>query len=108
MTQTTIPTKSMSGPEEPAQSLAIKVEDLWRIYESDSQTRVVALGGVNMQIKHGGYVALKGRSGSGKTTLLNCLSGLDTPTSGTVHIYGQEITTMNSAQLTHWRRRTPP
>jgi putative ABC transport system ATP-binding protein len=104
MTQPTLSTKNVSSPADPAQSMAIEVEDLWRVYESDSQTRVIALGGVNMQIEHGGYVALKGRSGSGKTTLLNCLSGLDTPTSGTVHIYGQEITTMNSEQLTQWRR----
>ena len=104
MTQPIPPLKSMSSTAEPSQSKAIEVKDLTRIFESSAQTRVVALGGVNLEIEHGGYVALKGRSGSGKTTLLNCLSGLDTPTSGTVHIYGQEITTMNSEQLTQWRR----
>jgi len=86
------------------ETLAIQVIDLWRTFESESGTKVPALRGVNLAVRHGEYVALKGRSGSGKTTLLNCLSGLDTPSSGSVHIYGQEITRMNSDQLTGWRR----
>mgnify|MGYP000906768316 CR=1 FL=1 len=101
--QADIPVNHIDNPAGP-QGVAIAVNDLWRVYESSAQTKVVALGGVNLEVPHGGYVALKGRSGSGKTTLLNCLSGLDTPTSGTVHIYGQEITGMNSEQLTRWRR----
>jgi putative ABC transport system ATP-binding protein len=104
MTLLPTPLNNMSSPADVSQPMAIEVIDLWRVFESSAQTRVVALGGVNLEIAHGGYVALKGRSGSGKTTLLNCLSGLDVPTSGTVHIYGQEITTMNSEQLTQWRR----
>ncbi len=104
MTQPTPPLQNIRSEANASQSLAIEVKDLWRVYESNTQTKVVALGGVDFEINHGGYVALKGRSGSGKTTLLNCLSGLDIPTSGTVHIYGQEITSMNSKQLTQWRR----
>ncbi|MCB1953920.1 MAG: ABC transporter ATP-binding protein, partial [Rhodocyclaceae bacterium] len=45
-----------------------------------------------------------GRSGSGKTTLLNCISGLDQPTAGTVHVYGQEIGRWPESRRTTWRR----
>jgi len=50
-------------------------------------------------------VALKGRSGSGKTTLLNCLGGLDSPTSGMVRIFDQDISAFKGEQLTQWRRK---
>jgi ABC-type lipoprotein export system ATPase subunit len=82
----------------------VKAEDLWRTYKRGSQQEVSALRGVNLSIGAGRFVALKGRSGSGKTTLLNCIGGLDRPTSGVVHVFGQDISQMNDKQLTQWRR----
>ena len=82
----------------------IEAEDLWRTYKRGSQQEVVALRGVNLQVKTGQFVALQGRSGSGKTTLLNCICGLDRPSSGVVRVFGAELSMLNENQITHWRR----
>lgn len=85
------------------QIYAIRTDDLWRIYKLGDQ-EIPALQGINLRIKPGQFISLKGRSGSGKTTLLNCLGGLDQPTKGTVSIFGEEIGRWNERQLTAWRR----
>ena len=83
---------------------AIETHDLWRIYRTGAQ-EIPALRGVSLAVESGHFVAVKGRSGSGKTTLLNCLGGLDHPTSGSVHIFGRDISTLGDRELTHWRRK---
>ncbi len=83
--------------------LAIETRDLERVYRRGQQA-VRALDGVDLEIGAGRFVAIKGRSGSGKTTLLNCISGLDQPTAGTVHVYGQEIGRWPESRRTTWRR----
>ena len=50
-------------------------------------------------------VAIVGTSGSGKSTLLHMMGGLDTPTSGTVIVRGEELAKKNDEQLTIFRRR---
>jgi putative ABC transport system ATP-binding protein len=84
---------------------AIQTEDLWRIYTIGAHQEVPALRGLNLAIESCTFVALKGRSGSGKTTLLNCLGGLDAPTRGSIHIFGQDIAKLKGEQLTRWRRK---
>lgn len=86
-----------------SQEIAIAVQDVGRIYPSDSGD-VHALKQISFTIPTGQFIALKGRSGSGKTTLLNCLGGLDTPTSGTIKIFDVDISGMNEARRTRWRR----
>ncbi len=81
----------------------IETEELWRVYRL-GDLEIPALRGVNLRIKPGAYLAIKGRSGSGKTTLLNCLGGLDKPTRGNVRVFGQEIGSWNEKKLTAWRR----
>jgi ABC-type lipoprotein export system ATPase subunit len=83
--------------------IAIVAQDVARVYESDSGA-VHALKQINFEIREGTFIVLKGRSGSGKTTLLNCLGGLDTPTRGSIRIFEHEISAMNDAQRTRWRR----
>jgi putative ABC transport system ATP-binding protein len=83
---------------------SIETRDVWRVYKLSGQQEVAALRGVNLQIEIGRFVLLKGRSGSGKTTLLNCLGGLDSPTSGEIQMFGQDLLTMSDQQLTKWRR----
>jgi ABC-type lipoprotein export system ATPase subunit len=83
---------------------AIEAHDLWRVYKTGA-LEVPALRGVDLKVEPGHFIAVKGRSGSGKTTLLNCLGGLDHPTSGSVHIFGRDISTLSDRELTHWRRK---
>ena len=59
---------------------------------------------VNLQVAAGEFVAILGESGVGKSTLLNCIAGLDTVASGSVHIAGTEITTLPEAQQALFRR----
>jgi ABC-type lipoprotein export system ATPase subunit len=82
---------------------AIDTADVWRIYKVGTQ-EVQALRGISLQLGAGRLIAVKGRSGSGKTTLLNCLAGLDRPTSGSIHIFGYDLSRLDEDQLTIWRR----
>jgi putative ABC transport system ATP-binding protein len=66
---------------------------------------VDALRGVDLDVRAGELTAVMGPSGSGKSTLMHILAGLDKPSSGTVQIAGEEITTMGDAELTKLRRR---
>ena len=66
---------------------------------------VQALNGVSLHIQRGEVVAIMGPSGCGKTTLLNCLSGLDSVTSGTIKIAGQDIRSLSDRELTAFRAR---
>ncbi len=83
--------------------LAIAAQDVGRVYPSDSGD-VHALKDVSFAVERGRFVALRGRSGSGKTTLLNCIGGLDKPSSGRIWIQGVDISTLDEAERTRWRR----
>ncbi len=67
-------------------------------------TRVHALRGVDVSFATGAFTAIMGPSGSGKSTLMHCLAGLDTVTSGHVHIGDVELTGLGDKQLTLLRR----
>ncbi|MBN1202509.1 MAG: ABC transporter ATP-binding protein [Anaerolineae bacterium] len=64
---------------------------------------VHAVRGVTMHVKRGEFMGIIGPSGSGKSTLLGMIGGLDTPTSGTIHIDGQNITNLDERALTRVR-----
>lgn len=69
------------------------------------ETAVKALKDVSFSVPKGEFVAVVGESGSGKSTLLNMIGALDTPTSGSVLIDGNEILCMKDEKLTIFRRR---
>jgi putative ABC transport system ATP-binding protein len=82
----------------------IRVRNLNKVYRRGGET-IEVLQGLNLDVETGEFVAFMGPSGSGKTTLLNLLGGLDTPTSGTVTVGGDEITNMSGRNLASWRAR---
>ncbi len=67
---------------------------------------VRALRGVDLRIRPGEFVALRGRSGSGKTTLLNILIGLDNPTEGQVLILERDLAKMSESERARLRRES--
>jgi putative ABC transport system ATP-binding protein len=83
----------------------VEVSNVTRTFGSGG-TAVPALRGVSCSIRQGELTALIGRSGSGKTTLLNIIGGLDRPTSGSVHVAGQEVTAMSERDRMLFRRNT--
>jgi lipoprotein-releasing system ATP-binding protein len=66
---------------------------------------VPVLNGINLEVFPGEQIAIVGSSGSGKSTLLHLLGGLDVPTSGQVHIQGQDIALISEAERGSLRNR---
>jgi len=81
----------------------VVARDVTRRY-GDGDTAVDALRSVSVDIASGKATAVMGPSGSGKSTLMHILAGLDKPTSGSVEIASQEITSLGDNELTKLRR----
>lgn len=64
---------------------------------------VTPLEALDLEVPKGEFLALMGPSGSGKTTLLNLLSGIDSPTDGSLVIAGTELAKLSRRDLTKWR-----
>jgi putative ABC transport system ATP-binding protein len=83
----------------------IETRNLKKIYHV-GDVDVAALRGVDLAVKRGEFVSLIGPSGSGKSTLFHILGGLTPPTSGTIHIDGQDLLAMSESDRTNLRKRT--
>lgn len=70
----------------------------------DGDSQIKALDEVSIDLASGELLMILGPSGSGKSSLLAVCGGLRTPTSGTVHIDGQDITAASPSELTNLRR----
>ena len=90
--------------DSPASTHAVTATALTRTY-GDGDSAVHALRGVSLDLPAGQFTAVMGPSGSGKSTLMHLLAGLDTPSSGTVSVAGQDITNMKDRELTRLRRK---
>jgi putative ABC transport system ATP-binding protein len=97
-----VPTTAGGQLPHPA-GLAARAERVAKIYGS-GDARVIALDDISVGIPRGRFTAIMGPSGSGKSTLMHCMAGLDSVTSGTVHIGDTEVTRLNDKQLTRLRR----
>ena len=82
----------------------VEVRGVSKVYHRDSEELTV-LQDLDVTIAQGEFLALMGPSGSGKSTLLNLLAGLDTPSSGSIRVSGEEITRLKAKQLAAWRAR---
>ncbi|MFT5873915.1 MAG: putative ABC transport system ATP-binding protein [Clostridium sp.] len=83
----------------------IVIKDLVKSYQM-GETKITAVDNISFSIKAGSFVILLGASGAGKSTVLNILGGMDTATSGSVHVFGQEISKYNDLKLTSYRRNS--
>ena len=81
----------------------VKMQDITKVYKM-GEVEIRAADGINFSIDKGEFVVIVGPSGAGKTTVLNILGGMDTATSGTLLVDGEEITAYNSRKLTEYRR----
>jgi putative ABC transport system ATP-binding protein len=82
----------------------IDINSLTKTYKT-GKTDFKALNNVNLKIRKSDFVAIMGPSGSGKSTLMNIIGCLDRPTSGTVTIDGENISTVGDNQLAEIRGR---
>ena len=81
----------------------LKVEKIEKYYgNKDNITK--AIDNISFRVDKGEFVGIMGPSGSGKTTLLNCISTIDTVTTGNIIINDKDITKMKSKQLENFRK----
>ena len=81
----------------------VKLQDITKIYKM-GEIEIRAADNISFSIDKGEFVVIVGPSGAGKTTVLNILGGMDTATSGTLLVDGDEITAYNPRRLTEYRR----
>ena len=81
---------------------ALQLSDVRKVYRS-GEDEVVALDYATLAVAADEITALVGPSGSGKTTLLSIAGGLLTPTSGTVVVAGEDVTSYGASELTRFR-----
>jgi putative ABC transport system ATP-binding protein len=82
----------------------IEVHDVVKTYVN-GDTYTPALRGVSLDVAEGEFLAIMGPSGSGKSTLMNLLGLLDTPTAGTYHIRGADVSKLEEIELAEVRAR---
>lgn len=83
----------------------IRCENLVKIYKTD-EVEVVALQGLDLDVKKGELMAIVGNSGSGKSTLLNMLGGLDRPSAGSLYIDGKNLLKFSDKDYMIYKRET--
>lgn len=83
----------------------ISIHNLRKSYFRD-KLEIPVLEDIELDIESGDFVALMGPSGSGKTTLLNLIAGIDSSTSGSILVAGEDISKLPDAALDYWRNTT--
>jgi len=80
----------------------VEIRNLDKKY-TRGEEEINVLRGLNLDVDKGEFISFMGPSGSGKTTLLNLIGGLDSPSSGSVRIAGEEISALSGRKLAAWR-----
>lgn len=81
----------------------LKVEQIQKYYgNKDNITK--AINGISFDVEEGEFIGIMGASGSGKTTLLNCISTIDTVSSGHIYLENQDITEIKEENIAKFRR----
>lgn len=81
----------------------VKLEQVTKVYQM-GEVEIRAVDGIDFSIDKGEFVVIVGPSGAGKTTVLNILGGMDTATSGTVLVDGNDIAAYSPKKLIGYRR----
>ena len=81
----------------------ILCEDIFKIYKI-AELEVVALRGLDLEVKQGEVIAIVGASGSGKSTLLNIIAGYDIPSAGKVEVAGNDLSKLSVKEVESYRR----
>ena len=93
------------APEE--EGLLLNAQNLYCIYKGkEGSSNVVALRGINLEMKQGEFVSVVGPSGSGKSSLLRILGGLQIPSAGNIFYFSNDITKISEENLVPFRRST--
>ena len=82
----------------------VRVARIDKLFRRGSE-EVHVLGGLDLEIPTGDFLALMGPSGSGKSTLLNLIGGLDQPSQGTLEVAGEDVSRLSGSKLAAWRAR---
>lgn len=83
----------------------IRAEGLVKIYKT-KETEVLALQGLDLEVKKNELTAMIGNSGSGKSTFLNMIGGLDRPSAGKLWVDGKNLFTMTESELVNYKKDT--
>jgi len=83
-------------------SALVRLRHVFKVYRV-KDTGVVALGGVDLDVGRGEFLAVVGPSGAGKSTILNLVGGLDRASAGTVEVEGRDLGLLDDDQLTRYR-----
>src|SRR5689334_3039796 len=86
-------------PDRSPAGLAVRCSDIVKTYGTGS-AKVVALRGIDLDVRAGELLMLVGPSGCGKTTLISVIAGILEPDSGECHVFGQDLPRMGAAQKT--------
>lgn len=82
----------------------IVLDNIAKVFYTD-EIKTTALSGLNLTVEQGEFLAVMGPSGGGKSTLLNILGMLDTPSSGSFHFNGNDISHFSPRELSKVRKR---
>ncbi len=84
---------------------AVEIRDVFRVH-STPEGDAAALQGLTLSVGEGEVVTVLGPSGAGKSTLLRLLAGIDSPSAGTVRVFGESIAKLDRRRLADYRART--